>query len=64
MNKVIQYNSKEKFVKVILKDGDSFGEVKIHPDEFDPYSRWHVIERKNGDVEFIMTREIQAIMFI
>lgn len=64
MNNVIQYNSKDKFVKVLLKDGNSYGEVKIYPDEFDPYSRWHTIERINGDTESIATKEIDAILFI
>ena len=64
MNNVIQWNSKGKFVKVLLKDGNSYGEVKIYPDEYDPYSRWHTIERRNGDTESIVTKEIDAILFI
>lgn len=61
---VTQYNSRGKFVKVLLKDGNSYGEVKIYPDEFDPYSRWHTIERKNKSIESIVTKEIDAILFI
>ena len=64
MNGVIQYNSRGKYVKVRLKNGGSFGEVKIYPDAYDPYSRWHTIERRNGSSEIIKTNEIDAILFL
>ncbi len=64
MNGVIQYNSKDSFVKVLLKNGFSYGEVKIYPDPYDPYSRWHILERKNGNNESIQTKEIDGIICI
>ena len=64
MNGVIQYNSKNRFVKVKLKNGGGYGEVKIYPDMYDPYSRWHTIERRNGSKELIKTNEIEAILFL
>ena len=64
MNNVIQYNSKDRYVKILLKDGGSFGEVKIYPDKYDPYSRWHNIERKNGVVESVKTKDIKAVLYI
>ena len=32
MNGVIQFNSRGKFVRVLLKNGGGYGEVKIYPD--------------------------------
>ena len=64
MNGVIQYNSKNRYVKVKLKNGGGYGEVKIYPDIFDPYSRWHTIERRNGNKELIRSNEIAAILYL
>ena len=64
MNGVIQYNSRGKYVKVNLKNGGSYGEVKIYPDVYDPYSRWHTIERRNGRTELIRTNKIAAILYL
>ena len=64
MNGVIQYNSRGKYVKVNLKNGGSYGEVKIYPDDYDPYSRWHTIERRNGRTELIRTNKIAAILYL
>ena len=64
MNGVIQYNSRGKYVKVNLKNGGSYGEVKIYPDVYVPYSRWHIIERRNGRTELIRTNKIAAILYL
>ena len=64
MNGVIQFNSRGKFVRVLLKNGDGYGEVKIYPDISDSYSRWHTIERRNGSKELIRTNEIDAILYL
>lgn len=64
MGNVIQWNSKGRFTKVNLKDGNSYGEVRISPCEYDPYSRYHIIERRNGSKEQIATKEIDSILFI
>lgn len=64
MNNVIQYTSKGEFVKVLLKNGSSYSNVIICPDPLDPYSSKHILERSNGDTEFIRTSEIDGIMYV
>jgi len=64
MSSVIQYTSKGEFVKVILKNGDSFNDVIICPDPCDAYSRRHILEKSNGDAIFINTNEIKGIAYM
>lgn len=61
MSNVIQHTSRGKHVTVRLKGGTSYNNVVICPDPLDPYSRKHIIEKSNGDTNYIRTIEIEGV---
>lgn len=61
MSNVTQYTSRGEYVKVLLKDGTNLSNVIICPDPLDPHSSKHILEKPNGDIEYVRTVEIEGV---